>query len=354
MQSMPNDTRMPDLIEAMDRQIRLCARLYLHLTKATIGRFGDEGEKTVRQGLRELGVWRAREMQAAHHALGKPIDMQSLTQYWDNASTFLVKDDMEAEGHFTPYDVRFDVAYCPAAEAWKEDDFRRWGHVYCDEFHQACASSYHPDGNVVIPLNLMKGDEHCQFRWIMPPDASVLDTGEPTAFGKRLARDYAPASELEGAWMTLRRSNRLFGGWYIALAGVVMERHGHEPIVEALRNWGADRGRRLRALHSEKGIPHDAKNFTRHHDLPVAQVWSVRTPDRPNNPFTAIIENSPQDDAFSDYHLEELGVLFYEESYPTMLESYLPHATLRWTALKCRGDSVNQFEIDTGSGTTGI
>ena len=54
------------------------------------------------------------------------------------------------------YDTRFDVHLCPTSMAWKEDDFHQWGHVYCDEFHQVCASTYHPDGNVVIPRNLIK------------------------------------------------------------------------------------------------------------------------------------------------------------------------------------------------------
>src|SRR5260221_10950472 len=53
----------------------------------------------------------------------------------------------------------------------------------------SCASTYHPDGNVVIPQSLMKGDDHCHFQWIMPPNARTLDLGEPSELGRKLARD---------------------------------------------------------------------------------------------------------------------------------------------------------------------
>ena len=155
MVRMPNNTEMDDLIPAMERLLKTSARMYMYLTKATIEAFGREGEMTVRHGLRAYGYWRGMEMRQAHHALGLEINMKNLIGCWDNASTFIEKDTMDDSGTYKPFDTRFDIKFCPAAEAWKDDEFYQWGHVYCDEFHQACASSYHPDGNVVIPQNLM-------------------------------------------------------------------------------------------------------------------------------------------------------------------------------------------------------
>ena len=170
------------------------------------------------------------------------INMKNLIGCWDNASTYIVKDAIETEGSHDPYDTRFDVHYCPAAEAWRDAEFFHFGHVYCDEFHQACASTYHPDGNVVIPQNLMKGDDHCHFQWIMPPNARKLELGAPSALGQKLARDYTAGSEIEGAWLSLKRSNRLVGGRFFTHAKVILERHGEDGenvIKAALAEWGA-------------------------------------------------------------------------------------------------------------------
>ena len=140
MIAMPNDANLDDIIEAMKSLMKCSGRIYMHFARATIERFGREGEMTVRHGLRAYGLFRGLEMRAAHHAMGRDINMETLIHCWDNASTYVIKDDTEDNGTFEPTYVRFDVHYCAAAEAWKNAEFFHWGHVYCDEFHQACAS----------------------------------------------------------------------------------------------------------------------------------------------------------------------------------------------------------------------
>jgi hypothetical protein len=344
---MPNDLSMDEMVAAMKRLLKTSARMYMYLTKATIERFGREGEMTIRYGLRAYGRWRGIEMREAHHAMGLEINMKNLIGCWDNASTYIVKDSMEAEGSYQPYDTRFDVHYCPAAEAWQEAEFYQWGHVYCDEFHQACASTYHPDGNVVIPQNMMKGDDHCHFQWIMPPNAKKLELGEPSELGRKLARDYQANSDIEAAWLSLKRSNRLVGGRFYTHASVILERHGdagREVILEALRQWGADRGRRLLQEHEAAGIEPSLANFIRHHDMPAAFVWRHQTTLAPEGAIIEIAE-TPHEQAWKDVSALEFGALWYESSYPAMARAYLPGATAVWTKLRSRGDDVNRLEL---------
>ena len=158
--TMPQELRLEPMVEDIQRLLKVGARMYMCMTRATLDRHGRDGEMPVRLGLRAYGHWRGTEMREAHHALGLDVNMRNLILCWDSASVFIVKDREDTAPDYKPYDTRFDVHLCPASTAWKEDDFHRWGHVYCDEFHQACASTYHPDGNVVIPENLMKGDDH--------------------------------------------------------------------------------------------------------------------------------------------------------------------------------------------------
>ena len=269
--TMPQGLRLEPMVADIQRLLKVGARMYMCMTRATLDRHGRDGEMPVRLGLRAYGHWRGTEMREAHHALGLDINMRNLIQCWDSASVFIVKDREDTAPDYKPFDTRFDVHLCPASMAWKEDDFHQWGHVYCDEFHQACASTYHPDGHVVIPENLMKGDDHCHFQWVMPPDAEKLDLGEPTELGRRLARDYQAESDIEGAWQALKRTNRLVGGRFVTAARVLVEKFGDdgvETIRDAMRRWGRMRGEHLRVEHEEAGIPISPASFMRHHDLP--------------------------------------------------------------------------------------
>lgn len=346
--AMRNDLKMDELITSMKGLLKTSARMYMYITQATLDRFGREGEMTVRYGLRAYGTWRGLEMRQAHHALGLEINMKNLIGCWDNASTYIVKDKMDETGSFKPYDARHDVPYCPAAEAWKEAEFHQWGHVYCDEFHQACASSYHPDGNVVIPINMMKGDDHCHFQWIMPPDSQKLELGEPTKLGRRLAEDYVASTDIEAAWRSLKRSNRLVGGRFYTAARVLVDRHGEkgiEVLRDGLARWGAERGRRLRAQHEETGIHLSLVNFIEKHDLPLQYVWQVQQHVMEANHVVVDIVETPQDEAWADLNGIDLGALWYEAPYPAMVTAYREGSSATWTKLKSRGDAINRLEL---------
>jgi hypothetical protein len=352
--TMPQGLRLEPMVEDIQRLLKVGARMYMCMTRATLEKHGRDGEMPVRHGLRAYGLWRGREMREAHHALGLEINMASLIQCWDSASVFIVKDREDTAPDYKPYDVRFDVHLCPAALAWKEDDFHQWGHVYCDEFHQACASAYHPDGHVVIPENMMKGDDHCHFQWVMPPNAERLELGEPTELGRRLARDYQAESDIEGAWQALKRTNRLIGGRYVTAARVLVERFGddgRDTIRRAMRSWGRLRGEHLRREHDEKGIERSPVSFMHHHDLPFGIVWDVDEEIADDGTLLARIHDTPHDEAWRDLDGADLGVaadlgtLWYEESYAAMVEAYLPGARLEWTRQMCRGDAVTELRI---------
>jgi hypothetical protein len=348
MISMPNDAKLDELVPAVRRLLKVSARLYMHMTRATLDRFGKQGEMTVRYGLRAYGEWRGIEMREAHHAMGLEVNMKNLIACWDSASVFVIQDEMHDEKNHKPYDTIFDVRYCPASEAWKEADFHQWGHVYCDELHQALASTYHPDGNVVIPQNLMKGDDHCHFRWIMPPDAQKLELGEPTLRGRKLSQYYQAHTEVEGAWQALVRTDRLLGGRFYVIAKVLLDRHGkagHEAVIDGLKRWGADRGRILREEHEERGVARNLVNFVVEHDLPIRFAWEVRHIEMEPKRVIIEINDSPHDDAWKDLGVGELTADWYETSYPAMIDAYLPGAQAKWASLRGRGDTTNLLEL---------
>ncbi|MBT6204100.1 MAG: hypothetical protein HOI34_10415 [Rhodospirillaceae bacterium] len=349
MLTMPNDIRLEQIVESMDHVLKAQARIYMHLAREAAERFGRDGERSIRLGLRAYGHWRGKEMQEAHHAAGHPVNMETLLRCWDNASTYVAKDTIEGEGRYTPNDVEFDVFHCPASEAWKDSDFHQMGHWYCDEFHQAAARTYHPDGNVTIHENLMKGDDRCHFRWLMPPDAPKLDPGEPTEMATRLGDDYVASSEIDGAWKALKRSNRLLGGHYFTCTVPIIERHGEEgraAVVAALKSWGAERGRLLRQRHEGRGVTVSLEAFWSDHDLPARIIWPVREIEVSDGRVVVEIDDTPQDRAFADHDHAELGALWYEASYPAMAEAYWPGTLAHWELLRSRGDETNRLVLE--------
>ena len=335
-----DQTSMEELKEALYRIERIDSLFYYHLVTATLNHFGTDGEMTVRHATRRYGRWRGNEMRQAHLALGKPIHMETLMRNWDAASVVVAQDSVD-EGTFSPNLVVHDVNLCLAADLWRGRGFHRWGHVYCDEFHQACASAYHPDGHVVIHENKMKGDKMCKFRWVMPPREEPYKFPPPTELGKRLAQDYRGADDKERAFYALKRGYRLVGAIYLAFALQLEEdfgQQGHQPLLRALRTWGEDRGRMLREQHAKAGLELHPATMIRASDLPDSYVCEVRERRVDPEVYTFELSRSPVLEALSDYDQSRWIEPFFREVYSAMAPSYRANASA--TLVSCTPQGV--------------
>ena len=58
MMHMPNDITLDEVVESMQVMLQAQGRLYMHLARITVDRFGPDGERSVRLGLRAYGHWR--------------------------------------------------------------------------------------------------------------------------------------------------------------------------------------------------------------------------------------------------------------------------------------------------------
>lgn len=301
------------------------ARLYMHFTEEVLAVGGPTAEPTVRRHLRGYGSWRGGEMRQAHNALGGTIDMETLMRRWDSASTYVVADEMESSGSYAPSDVQHDVHYCPASLAWKEAGFHRWGHVYCDEVHQSIASSYHPDGIVVIPTNLMKGDDHCAFRWVLPGGVGALDAGEPTELGLRLARMY-PGSDTtaaEGLRSALQRTSRLVAGRFLTYARSMDEGEMPAGVLErAIDVWATQRGALLADSLREQGVELTPATLIEHLDVAPLRIWDMDVEQCDASGFVAAIIDTPFDELFRDERAGTHAATFWERSLPAIVRGF--------------------------------
>lgn len=318
----------------LTRCLQASSRLYMFFARQTLEDAGSEGETAVRESVRRYGEWRGTEMREAHISLGEPVNVETLMRNWDSASTYVAKDEVQDQGSYAPHDVRFDVTYCPAALSWKEDGFHRWGHVYCDEFHQAAASAYHPDAMVTIPINMMKGDDRCAFRWVMPNrdegDLSPRPPEERSELGDELSRLYTRTSdESEGMRLALTRTNRLLGGRYQTF---VQALEAHLPpervrlVVErALERWSADRGSRLRQWFRQRGEPDPSGAIAwRELDLAPGFTWEARLREKDRRLLSAEILSTPLDDVWFTYGFGAWADLFWRTSFPALFRAVYP------------------------------
>lgn len=324
------------------------ARLYMHFTEEVLAIGGPTAEPTVRRHLREYGSWRGREMRQAHNALGGSIDMETLMRRWDSASTYVVSDEMESSGSYAPSDVQHDVHYCPASLAWKEAGFHRWGHVYCDEVHQSIAGSYHPDGIVVIPTNLMKGDSHCSFRWVLPGGVEAFEAGEPTELGKRLARMYpgTDTDPAEGLRSALQRTSRLVAGRFLTYARSMETGEMPAGVLDrAIEVWASQRGELLAEQLRAAGTPLTPAALIEHLDVAPLRIWDMDIEQCDDEGFAASVQDTPFDELFRDEQAGQCAASFWLVSLPAIVSGFAPDWECRVTLQPGETPRLERVEI---------
>lgn len=334
--------------------LQASARLYMFFARATLNQLDAEGETAVRKSIRNYGAWRGSEMKQAHTALGEDLNVETLLKRWDSASTYVAKDEVEDAGSYAPHDVSFNVSYCPASLAWKEADFHRWGHVYCDEFHQAAATAYHRDALVVIPINMMKGDHQCEFRWVMPNlDGRTKDgpsTLEPvTQLGRKLAPLYEQTSDEEkGMRLALIRTNRLLAGRYMTFMQALEEFHGRDTTFDiarkALAAWASDRGGRLRnrLMRGDRSTEISANTIWQETDLAPKFTWVATLKHNHATHLHAVIDANPLDDMWKDYEASDYAHLFWSTTLPPYFEELFPHTSPN---IRLEGGALREISV---------
>lgn len=157
------------LDEAIMRLVDLWAKLYYFLGSKLLESYGVDGERALREAVREYGRHRGRLIRERHQAEGHPIDLESLFGRYDlpNDPRFRRK-----KIELTPETRISQTLVCPYAEVW--DDLAggksRVAQLYCEEVHHALFSAYDPavQTNLCHPLT-HEGTDHCMFSVYLRP-----------------------------------------------------------------------------------------------------------------------------------------------------------------------------------------
>lgn len=298
--------------------MRTHALFYYAVSKILTEEKGFQGQQAVRHWIRIQGNWRGEEMKKAHTALGMPIDVEHIQRFWDNAlSDFWYRK----EGKYTTYDVAMQVRSCAYADVWQERNWWTWGHVYCDEIHQHILETYNPDGVVVIPECLMKGDETCNFRWILPPSAQLkFEDVNPDYEGQDHRKDYLADTPEEAQRKNIQRGTRILGMQIYMLKKTLDEYFEDDSLelYERIVTLLADE-RAKDFIKSSLSSRHEILSYVKENfDLPFVAFEPVFLEEEEE--LRVCFQENPLEEGLSYFHMENEAAAFMKQQCERMSE----------------------------------
>jgi hypothetical protein len=171
--AVPSKEELPDAAMTLEEAIvqigDLWSAMYYFLAEGLLDNYGLEGERALREGIREYGSNRGVELRAEHLKAGYPINLVSLFTYYD------LPNDHRFERNrieLTPETRISQTLRCPYAEIWEKlgEGKNRIAQIYCEEVHHAHFGAYAPgvQVNLCHPLT-HEGSDHCMFSVYLRP-----------------------------------------------------------------------------------------------------------------------------------------------------------------------------------------
>lgn len=138
---------------------------------------------------------------------------------------------------------------------------------------------------------------------------------------------------------------------YIHMAKEVIEtfgKDGEEAVRRAIRNFGIERGKRLRARHEAEGRPINLKSLFTHYDLGGTKVdprFKRNLLELTENTRYSLTLRCPVQERWREVGPSDIGVIYCEEFHPAMWDAYLEGTVTLLPKLLSRGDEHCQFEV---------
>ena len=140
----------------------IMAKLFAHLSKSVVDRFGEEGRDAIREGVRTFGEERGRDIARRAAAAGQPNDIHNYLPNYDMGRS----DLFEYQTEYHPVEIEQNFTKCAFGDQWKADGMEEYGILYCQMIDPAIARGYNPDFEVVHDKYLLE-EGNCHFRFQM-------------------------------------------------------------------------------------------------------------------------------------------------------------------------------------------
>jgi hypothetical protein len=140
----------------------IMAKMFAHISKAVVDRFGEEGREAVMEGVRTFGEERGRDIARRAVVVGEPNGIDNYLPNYDMGRSEL----FEYETLFHPNEIEQTFTKCAFAEQWKKDGMEEYGILYCHMIDPAIARGFNPNFEVVHDQYILR-EGVCHFRFQM-------------------------------------------------------------------------------------------------------------------------------------------------------------------------------------------
>lgn len=146
-----------------DPNLYLMARLFGIMAEKVVERFGDEGEKVVREAVREFGESRGRAIASRVKAADKPLNVKNYFENYDMARSA----SYEVESRESANHAEQLFKFCPLWATWEEAGQDHVGAIYCTEIDAALARGYNPRMKFKHDHHFRDGRGDCQMSFTL-------------------------------------------------------------------------------------------------------------------------------------------------------------------------------------------
>lgn len=151
-------------LEEVDMYV-LFARMFAHITREVEQACGEEGVKAVREGVRQFGLERGRNIAARAQAMGHDVTPEFYLSCYDMGRS----DFFTSEDTVSPNLVEQNFTDCVFANTWMKDGDEQYGIHYCEMIDPAIAEGYDPNFECIHDKHFFK-DGCCHFCFRMKED----------------------------------------------------------------------------------------------------------------------------------------------------------------------------------------
>lgn len=242
--------------EPVEQQAFFWVSIYYYMAKAAIDRHGLEGERVVRQAIRDYGHERGRRRRNRVLKKGLDINLVSLFTNGDLNGDDRFQTD-ESRNILTEETRRHFVTRCPDAEMWERLGGLDIGAIYCEEIHHYLYGCFDDAVQVNLCETLTNGGDICRF-FINLRKANIKPQAED---------DYIPQPWEDCEPDGIACNFTMFSLFYYHLASAIRNKLDEKTVLSGIENFAVQRGIRLRELARRNGRELSARSLVENGDL---------------------------------------------------------------------------------------
>ena len=313
--------------EPVEQQAFFWTAMYYYTAKAAIDRHGQEGERVIRQAIRDYGRERGRRRRNRVLKKGLPINLVSLFTNGDLNGDNRFESDA-SRNVLTEECRRHFVTRCPDAEMWERLGGLDIGSIYCEEVHHYLYGCFDDAVQVNLCETLTNGGDICRF-YINLRQANRKPQVED---------DYVPQVWEDCEPDGIACNATMFSLFYYHLATAIKNKLDEETLLEGIRNFALQRGRRLRELDRRAGRTPSARTLIEQGDLFLDPRCKKDVSYKDDMNAEVTVHRCVFAEVCNCHNAGAEGCLYCSRIYSTMCETYCPELTAAVPQCMCGGD----------------